>query len=171
MEKEAMRRYFVLAPLAPLAAVPPAPAQTPRLDPVDASYQSLIDSWYRRYLRRPAESYRSDAVAMLKSGTTQETLLASILTSPEYYNAAGGDDTRYVRRLITDVTGRPPAPREAARLLDRLRWEDRNEVVADYLSLHPEGLGAPQPVPEPPYEYRRNHHRDYDYDRWDPRRR
>jgi len=165
-----MRRYFVFAALAVLAAVPPAPAQTLSLDPVDASYQALIDSWYRRYLRRPAENFRSDAVAILKSGTAQESLLASILTSPEYTNAAGGGDIRYVQRLITDVTGRPPGPGEAARLLDRLRREDRNQVVYEYLTLHPEALGA-APAPPPAYEYRRRHHRDYDYDRWDPRRR
>jgi len=163
-----MRHFFVLAPLAALTVtLAPAPGRPPiRLSEEDASYNALVDGWYRRYLRRPAESYRSDAVAMLKAGTPQETILAGILAGPEYYGVAGGNERQFVSRLVADVTGRPATPREIGYLHDRLRREERNQAIYEFLTLHPEGLQVEQRRPEPPYEYRRSLHRDYDHDRW-----
>ena len=164
-----MRRFFVSAALAVLIIPPvPAPGQSSLRDrpgsELDARYNDLIDGWYRRYLRKPSGVYAAAAVSMLESGTSQETMLASILGSDEYYALVGGDDRRFVARLIADVTRRVPSPRETAYLLDRIRSEDRNQVASEYLSLHPEGLRVSASRPEPDHEYRRPYHHDYDHD-------
>jgi len=123
-------------------------------------------------LRRQVDpSGLANHVALMRSGTAQETIVAGILASPEYYRLAGGDDRRYVARIIADVTGRPAGPREIRSLLNRLSQEDANQMAYEYLTLHPEGLqvAVAPPAPEPEYEYRREYHRDYDHDRWERR--
>lgn len=167
-----MRQSCVLVALAVLSLpLAPAPGQPPyRPDQLDLRNNAMIDGWYRRYLRRPAESYRAEAVAMLRAGTARETVLASILASPEYYNLAGGDERRFIPRLVADVTGRTATPREVRSLFDRMRREERSQAIYEFLMLHPEGLSVPETRPEPAYEYRREYHRDYDHDHWDERR-
>ena len=171
-----MRRIIVLAALGALAVpLAPAPGQPyggySGLADADARYNALIDGWCQKYLRRPSDpSSNLTWVRMMESGTAPETILATILGSAEYYNAAGGDDGRYAARLIAEVTGRRATPREMDHLLDRLRREDRTQAVYAFLTVHPEGLQGNAPPPVPAYEYRRGEHRDYDHDRWDERR-
>jgi hypothetical protein len=67
----------------------------------------MIDSWYRRYLRRPADSGGLSArLALLRRGADPLDMEASILGSDEYWELNGSTLAGFVRGLYGDLLRR-----------------------------------------------------------------
>jgi hypothetical protein len=122
------------------------------------SNADLVDSWYRRYLGRPAELGARGWVDALDAGQAPEAVLASILSSDEYWQRSGQNGRAYVTMLFQSITGRRPARRETEYWLHHLRRRDRRDVAYDMLKRYPVGLAAAPPGrydPDEGSEYRR----------------
>ncbi len=156
-----MRRLFPLTLLiAPLVALP-AQAQE-RVPPPDegGGGVALINNWIHRFMGR--EPNRQDIAngRAIDDGTLDPNdLLPAILSCDEYYNRAGGDNVRYIRKLFHDVVGRVPSQREIDYWDRRLQdgpagMDGRTEVAAALLRRYP--LNA---APARPFD------RDRDFDR------
>ena len=108
--------------------------------------QTLVRSWYERYLRREPDSGAAAWVQALRQGHSAEDVLASILSSQEYYAAAGRTPQGYVRRLYMDLVGRAPSLTEDSYFASRMRFEGRKEVAYRMLLRHPQNFaGTRQP--------------------------
>ena len=71
----------------------------------------LIQDWYQRFLGRPASN--SEIAAWLSyfgSGGTDEGVIASLVSSNEYFNLSrvGGTNSGYITALYQDLLGRAP---------------------------------------------------------------
>lgn len=73
----------------------------------------LIDQSYRTFLGRGADStgLRTWLALMGRGGTIQQ-MQAGFISSPEYYQRAGGTDRRWMAKLYVDVLGRTASSRE-----------------------------------------------------------
>lgn len=81
----------------------------------------LVKGWYLAYLGRAAvNGEESGHVNLLRAGVSEESVLAGILGSVEFFNRAqtlssvGGADERYVQTLYELVLGRTGVPEEVA---------------------------------------------------------
>ncbi len=131
------------------------------VDGIDRSQPALTRltaSWYRTYLgRSPANGEEQALVARLQAGETEESVLASLLSSDEYVRLAGGSDSGFVQRLFAQLLGRPATPDEVSGYVGALipqvgrngaAWlvltsaeHRRLAVAADYAqTLHRTGL-------------------------------
>jgi hypothetical protein len=104
----------------------PAPPPTPSYPPLQNPYPGygqppaygqpnaqLVESWYRKYLGRPADQYSLDTyTALLNSGTAPEEIQANLLASPEYYQKHGSRPWLFVQSMFQDVLGRRPTAQE-----------------------------------------------------------
>jgi len=152
-----MKRLIVIAALALLVVPLPGSAQYPPSygygDP-----EQMVQSWYRQFLGRNADPQASAWIGQLQSGQAPEAVLAGILASSEYYLRGGSTPDGFIRRLHTDLTGRPPSPREVQFWLNLLYQSDRQDVAYRLLQRYPQGwAGAGPAVPGP--DYRRPFHR------------
>jgi hypothetical protein len=114
--------------------------------------QTLVRSWYERYLRREPDAGAGSWVQSLRTGHSPEDVLATILSSAEYFTTAGRSNPGFVRQLYLDVLGREPSPAEINYWGGRLRYESRKEVAYQMLIRHPQnwsGMKAPPPTYDP----------------------
>lgn len=72
-------------------------------DLVTADYAAVLD-------RAPDPAGLATFVDELVAGTSNETVLAQLLASPEFLADAGGTDTGFVTLLYQDILGRSPDP-------------------------------------------------------------
>jgi len=118
---------------------------------------SLVDYWYRIYLRRaPDPGGTAFWVDRLNRGTPPDQVLAGLLGSPEYYASAGSTPVGFITRLFTDILQRQPSPVELNYWVGRLYVESR-EAVADEVLIQNPGMwvgtsatAAPPVTPTPP---------------------
>jgi hypothetical protein len=128
-----MRTLIVVAAVGFVGLAPSAaPAQTYG-DP-----QSLVEYWYRTYLRREPDYSASVWVGTLQKGSPPDEVLAGILTSPEYYRIGGSTPAGFVTQLYSDLFGRRPTPRELNYWAGRIYTEeDRRTVAEEVLRQNP----------------------------------
>jgi hypothetical protein len=107
--------------------------------------QTLVRSWYRRYLRREPDSGAAARVQALRTGNTADYVLAGILSSEEYYTAAGGTGQTYARQLLSDLLAREPSLTEVSYWTNRLRFETRKEVAYRLLLQRPRNYSGMMP--------------------------
>jgi len=155
-----MKRFILAAGIAVLLSPLTASAQPGygRGGYNDAPEQMVRD-WYSRFLGRAPDGQSSVWVEAVRSGQQPEAVLGQILGSSEYYMRAGSTPQGFVRRLYTDLTGRPPGPGETRNWLNRMYQSDRQDVAYQMLQRYPQGGVGSTPQedyqPEPTYEYRR----------------
>jgi uncharacterized delta-60 repeat protein len=75
----------------------------------DEYKRDLVSGYYNQYLNRSASPGEIDGwVQLLRQGATDEQILASIVSSDEYYKrAGGGTDATWLDALYRDLLGRP----------------------------------------------------------------
>src|SRR5436309_1458454 len=98
--------YLTLLTAGLIAA--PASAQYPYSPPGygnDADANTLVGSWYLKFLGRTPDAGRAYWVRQLQAGNAPETVLAGILGSDEYYVRGGSTPEGFVQRLFADVAG------------------------------------------------------------------
>jgi hypothetical protein len=102
-----MKYRMLFAALAAFAiAAGPAVAQGP-------AQANLIESWYERYLQRPADPAGMQMwLYQLSRGASAEIIQAAILASDEYYQLHGSNPRDFVIGLYQDVLGRTPSTDE-----------------------------------------------------------
>jgi hypothetical protein len=135
-----MKRLFLAIGLAALLAPLPGSAQFPP-GGFDAGANRLVQEWYSRFLSRATDPYASVWVEAIRSGQAPETVLAQILASDEYYQRAGNSPEGFVRKLHQDLTGRPPAPREAQFWIAQVYRAGRQDVAYQMLMRYPQDWG------------------------------
>lgn len=143
-----MKRFLHLAPMALLLSASFAQAQSyyhPAHAPGDP--QTLVNSWYQKYLRRQPDAGAATWVRSLRTGHSAEDVLASMLASPEYFTAAGSSSAGYVRQLYIDLIGRAPLPAEINYWAGRLRYESRKDVALTLLLRHPQNFSGVRAAP------------------------
>jgi len=168
-----MRRIVIPAVLGTAFLVGVASAQYP---PYPAPYGNpdqgatqLVSSWYQRFLGRQPDQWSSTWIDQIRNGQSPDAVLASILSSQEYYNRGGGTPQGFIQRLFLDLTGQPPTPGQMNHWTNRLFSSDRTDVAHALLLRYPQAWqgGAPAsyypPTPSyaPPtnyYNYRRPHY-------------
>jgi len=127
--------------------------------------EQMVRDWYGRFLGRAPDAQASVWIDAIRSGQQPEAVLGQILGSSEYWMRAGSTPQGFVRRLYTDLTGRPPGPAEMRHWLNQMYHGDRQDVAYQMLQRYPQGGGGATPYddyrPEPTYEYRRPLHRYY----------
>ena len=162
-----MRRLFTWALIVAPLAVLPARAQEPVPPPDYGGGVALVSGWIHQFLgRAPNRQDIANGQAIDAGAQDPTDLLAGVVSCDEYYNRAGGDDSRYIQKLFRDVVGRQPSQREADYWVRRLQNEPpgmdgRTDVAFALLRRYPPNLTPPQPVPD----YRRPYDRDRDFDR------
>ncbi len=115
---------------------------------------TLVRSGYERYLGREPGATGATWVQGLRNGQTREDLMASLLSSDEYFAKAGGTRTGYVRQLYRDVIGRDPLPAEINYWTGRLQYETPKEIAYVLVRRYPQAesvLRAPIPTYDPGY--------------------
>jgi len=133
-----MIRTFTFALTATVAFTTTAPAQYYHPSSAPGDPQTMVNSWYQRYLHRPADAGAAGWVQSLRTGHSPEEILSSILSSQEYYQDAGGSRAAYIQRLFTDLVGRPPAGPEITYWAGRMRFDSRKDVAYQLLIRHPQ---------------------------------
>src|SRR5579862_7942657 len=116
------RLLFILALLAGCLLPAFAPAQYYGGDP-----NALVDSWYRTYLGRAADSGMTYWVSQLVQGIPPDAVIAGILASDEYYTRAGGTPQGFVTLLFNDILKRPPSAGEVDFWVRRMYTESRQD--------------------------------------------
>jgi hypothetical protein len=102
------------------------------------SDRSLVESWYLRYLGRPADPIGlGDQIEALRQGTTPSVVEASILSGSEYYHRNGGTPEGFVIALYRDVLSASPNSTDVAVLSQRAIVSGRNAVATQVLNMRP----------------------------------
>jgi hypothetical protein len=141
-----MRRNLIFAAAAILFLAPATVNAQAYGDP-----GSLVDSWYRTYLGRPADSGLTYWVNHLQQGDPPDSVLAGILGSDEYYKRGGGTPDGFVSLLFRDIVKRQPSPSEMDFWVRRQYTEDRQSVADEILTQNPGvWVGAGASVVPPP---------------------
>jgi len=158
-EKEAAMKRFMLSALLGVFLVPVSAFAQFENTPND----QLVREWYTRFLGRPADAGSAIWVDILKGGQSPDTVLSQILASTEYYVRGGSTARGFVERLYTDLTGRPPGPRETEFWVNQVYRRDRQDVAYSMLRRYQQnyGTGSPGAYPSDPYDYRRPYYRPY----------
>jgi hypothetical protein len=163
-----MRYFLAWALVGVLAAATAASAQPP---PYGGTAESLVDSWYARFLNRQRDPCAAVWIGAIRQGQSPASVLAQILASQEYYDKSRDTPEGFIQTLYLDVTGRQPTPQEFNYWMQRLNTSDRTDVAYHLLVRYPQGWQGAAPVYAPPpqpgytfaphYEYRRPiyHHR------------
>jgi hypothetical protein len=74
----------------------------------------LVDGYYVKFLgRTPSGGEDSGFINLLQQGQTPESVIAIILSSPEYFNKAGGTNQAWLNQVYHDLLGRAPDPAAA----------------------------------------------------------
>lgn len=145
--------FFALSALILATSGTQAQSYYPRTD-TPGNPQTLVRSWYEHYLHREPDAGASAWVKSLSHNSSPEDVLASILSSQEYYALAGNSVPGFVRQLYLDILGREPSGSEITFWANRVRYESRKDVAYTLLSRHPQnwsGTAAPPPNYDPGY--------------------
>jgi len=107
-----------------------------------ASYgspETLVDTWYRTYLGRPAYVDPGSAgwVGQLYQGASPQDVLSTLLGSDEYFNRAGKSMAGFIRNLYVQILGRAPTPGEQDFWMRRSYTQDRKEIAYEILTQNP----------------------------------
>lgn len=123
-----------------------------RMSPQEAG--AIAEYWINSYFRRAAHprEIRSGAEQIIRSPSPAHAL-ASLLSSREYYNYAGGTRTGFVRQLIEDVGHHEPSRYEIEDLLRETAGADPNRIAYVMLRRYPRNWW-PGPAATPPRELR-----------------
>jgi hypothetical protein len=151
-----MKRIILIALtlLGGLVLAGPARAQTYSSAAGIGDAPMIVDYWYRHYLHRGADSGAAGWIAALQRGQQPEAVLATILSSTEYYTDGGGTPTGFIAELFHDLVGREPSAREMAYWLQRLRYTSRRDVAYEMLVRHPQSWpGLRRGAPYVPYSF------------------
>jgi hypothetical protein len=147
-------RYLLAATVAGLLFLSTGSARAQNYDPAQ-----LVQSWYARYLGRPADPRGlSIWVQHVRSFGAMQAQ-AGILGSDEYYARHGYRPEGFVQGLYVDVLGRTPSRREMHSWVSRLMVDGgiRPQLAQEFLTaaqpaLAQQGL-APAPTYGPPPAY------------------
>jgi subtilisin-like proprotein convertase family protein len=100
----------------------------------------LVKSWYLTYLGRPANGTEERGWAQLMvGGTSEEDVLAAILSSDEYFNRAATivgqppSDATFVAALYQQILGRSAAPNEISYWTSIVASQGRVSVAAGFV--------------------------------------
>jgi Ca2+-binding RTX toxin-like protein len=96
---------------------------TARNGQVTQIYQSLLG-------RLPSTTERAEAMKLLKSGSTLDSLRLTLATSDEYYEASGATSSQYVTALFEDLRGEDGTSEETSRWIAALERGDSRLSVA-----------------------------------------
>lgn len=123
-----------------------------RMGPQEAS--AIAEYWINSYFRRAAHprEIRSGAETIM-SARTPAHALASLLSSREYYNYAGGTRTGFIRQLIEDVGHHEASRYEVEDLLRETAGLDSHRIALGFLRRYPNNWW-PGPTATPPRELR-----------------
>ncbi len=127
-----MRRIALIVAIA-LLAVAPSTVQAQ----VYGDNTSLVNDWYQTFLGRPADPNAVIWVGELNSGTPADRVLATILSSDEFYRRAGRTPEGFITLLFTDLLQRPPTPAELDFWVRRMYTEDRATIADEILTQNP----------------------------------
>ncbi len=127
----------------------------PTYDNDRQALQAMVESWYQRFLNRPADRRLPDWVKHLELGTPPTMTLAVLLGGPEYFHRAGATPEGFVTQLHKDLVGRAPTADELRYWVHRVQETDR--VDATYTFLRTIQTAPPPnppnlPVPQPPFQ-------------------
>src|SRR4051794_15725719 len=103
----------------------------------------MLREWYTRFLGRTPDPGSAMWVDALKAGQSPDTVLSQILASTEYYIRGGSNARGFVQRLHTDLTGRPPGPRETEFWVNQLYRTDRQDVAYAMIQRYQPSWGGP----------------------------
>jgi hypothetical protein len=71
----------------------------------------IITGYYVKYLgRTPSAAEVAGWVALLQQGETPEQVIASFVSSPEYFQKQGGTNSDWLNQVYQDLLGRAPDP-------------------------------------------------------------
>jgi photosystem II stability/assembly factor-like uncharacterized protein len=91
----------------------------------------LINTFYSKYLGRPASSGDIGVwLPQLQNGMSDETFLASLVGSDEYFANHGGTNTSWLSGVYNDLLNRPPDPPGEAAFLGQLQAGVSRSVIA-----------------------------------------
>jgi hypothetical protein len=105
----------------------------------DEALKRVVDRYYLRFLQRPAEpAGEAGWIHFLQNGGTEEQLVTSLLTSPEYADHVkdvfGGIDQGFVMSLYTKLLGRNTSVTEINAWVAALPGVGRAAVVTAFVS-------------------------------------
>ncbi|HEY8505373.1 MAG TPA: hypothetical protein VIL46_12380 [Gemmataceae bacterium] len=89
------------------------------LPPAPAAQVAMVQRWYQRFLRRPADPEGLRAYIRHMNAVGVHDALAVMLGSDEYFNLRGGTPVGFIIGLYDDLLGREPTLREV------LAWEQQ----------------------------------------------
>ncbi len=143
-----MRSWAILSAVATLGLAGPASA---------CPYSDLVQSWYGRYLGRPADPVGLGVwVNQLRCGTPAAHVEATLLGSDEYYHRNGCSPHGFVAGLYADVLGRQANHDEVELWVCQLgRCGSRQALACRFLAAAQTELAlrAAPPVYEPAPSY------------------
>jgi hypothetical protein len=91
---------------------------------------AMVKNFYRKYLHRdPEPAGLLTWLGHLQNGASPSWVIATMLSSNEYYNNAGGDDEGYAVSLFKDLAGRRPTRGELRYWMERLQNQTHQDVV------------------------------------------
>ena len=91
----------------------------------------VVRALYQHYLNRAPDSGGLTALTgQLAGGVSIESVTAEILSSPEYFNDKGGNNTAFVQGLYQDVLGRTGSPTDVQGWVNALNSGATRDQVA-----------------------------------------
>jgi hypothetical protein len=107
---------------------------TPSPEQIEAQNRKLLNDWVKLYLGRKAtDDELTRMLIRINKGATPEAIQTSILASPEYWKAAGGNAQGFIRKLFKDVLGKDATPADLLKLTAQVNGNNREEFVALFL--------------------------------------
>jgi hypothetical protein len=156
-------RYLLFIACLTLCLMPTAGQAQAYSDP-----NSLVNTWYNRYLGRQGDPAMATWVDSLARGTPPDQVLAGIIASDEYYQRAGATPAGFVAQLYSDFLERRPSGSELDYWVRRMYLEDRPALIMAFFQQNPgvwvgssSALGTPVPTP-PPVNWRREWKHDWE---------
>jgi hypothetical protein len=94
---------------------------------------AMVTSWYQRFLGREPDQGANDWVQRLQNGTPEQSVLAGILGSDEYYNRSGSNVEGFITALFRDLLNREPSPQELANLMQQSYSNNREGIAYEVI--------------------------------------
>ncbi len=117
------------------------------VDPV-----AQVQAWYRQFLDRDVDpTGLASWTDQLRRGQPPAAVLASILSSEEYYQRAGSTPEGFVRALFQDLTRRAPPQQEWRDWERRARSEDRKTIAQNLVQRYAQAWQPPADVGQRSY--------------------
>ena len=141
-------RYLLAATVAGLLFLSTGSARAQSYDPAQ-----LVQSWYARYLGRPADPNGLSIWVQQVRAYGPAQAQAGILGSDEYYARRGYRPEGFVQGLYADVLGRSASRREIHSWVSRF-WADggnRVQLAQEFLAAAQPALARQASAPPPVY--------------------